>query len=102
MWAAHRITGLILMVFFALHLFTLSAIFSGPLAYDQVFRSMEKPWIKIGEILLLWVVMFHSLNGCRLILFNLVPTLNHKRLAYSVPILSTFLALIGAPFVISL
>lgn len=99
-WAAHRITGLLLLIFILFHLSTLSTIFRGEVAYNRILSFMESPVMKVAEIMLLWVVLFHSLNGCRLILFNLFPTINHKRFAYSVSIISLILASLSIPFMI--
>lgn len=99
-WAIHRITGLLLLAFLIFHLFTLSSILRGEVAYNQILSFMEFPMLKVGEIMLLWVVLFHSLNGFRLILFNLFPTINHKRFAYSISIMSMILVSLGIPFII--
>ena len=96
-WAAQRVTGIGLLIFLAWHLYTLNAIISGPAAYDRVMKSMEAPLFKIGELLLLWVVLFHALNGLRLILLNLIPELSHKKLAYTVSIVSLGLVLLSIP-----
>ncbi len=99
-WAAHRITGLLLLAFLIFHLFTLSSILRGEVAYNRILSFMESPVMKVGEIMLLWVVLFHSLNGFRLILFNLFPTINHKRFAYSILIMSLILVSLSIPFII--
>ena len=99
-WAAHRITGLLLLAFLIFHLFTLSSILRGEVTYNRILSFMESPVLKVGEIMLLWVVLFHSLNGFRLILFNLFPTINHKRFAYSISIMSLILVSLSIPFII--
>jgi len=99
-WAAHRITGLLLLAFLIFHLFTLSSILRGDVAYNRILSFMESPVMKFGEIVLLWVVSFHSLNGFRLILFNLFPTINHKRFAYSISIISLILVSLSIPIII--
>ena len=99
-WAAHRITGLLLLAFLIFHLFTLSSILRGDVAYNGILNFMESPVMKFGEIMLLWVVLFHSLNGFRLILFNLFPTINHKRFAYSISIISLILVSLSIPIII--
>ena len=99
-WAAHRITGLLLLAFLIFHLFTLSSILRGDVAYNGILSFMESPVMKFGEIMLLWVVLFHSLNGFRLILFNLFPTINHKRFAYSISIISLILVSLSIPIII--
>jgi len=100
LWVAHRITGLILLLFLLFHLYTLSSIFSGEGAYNRVLESLDRPVMKIGEILLLWVVLFHILNGARLILFNLFPSIDHKRLGYVAAIASLVLAFVSVPFIV--
>lgn len=97
-WAAQRVSGFVLFVFFFVHLYTLSAVFGGAQAYDEALRSMATPVVKIGELLLVWVILFHSLNGMRLVLFNFFPELNHRKLAYTISVASVILTLISAPF----
>ena len=99
-WAIHRITGLLLLIFIILHLSTLSAILRGEVAYNRILSYMESPMVKVGEIIILWVVLFHSLNGIRLILFNLFPTINHKRFAYAISIMSLILISLSIPIII--
>ena len=99
-WAAHRVSGLLLLAFLILHLLTLSSVFQGEIAYDRIMRSMDRPLVKTGEIFLLWVALFHGLNGLRLILFNLMPAVQHRGLAYGVTIASFVLAVALIPFVL--
>ena len=99
-WAAQRVSGFVLFIFLFLHLYTLSASFGGAQSYDEALRSMGTPLVKIGELILIWVVLFHSLNGVRLVVFNFFPDLNHKKLAYSISIASLTLALISVPFLV--
>lgn len=87
-WAAQRVTGLVLLGFLLLHLYTLSAIYGGAAAYNQAMLSLNQPIIKAGELLLLWVILFHGFNGVRLILITMLPTVNHERLAYAASFLS--------------
>jgi len=97
MWAAQRITGLIILGFLLYHLYTLSAVFSGKVAFDQIMKGFQRPLIKLGELLLVWVVLVHALNGIRLILLNLFPGLNHKRMAYFASGASLVLILCSIP-----
>jgi succinate dehydrogenase / fumarate reductase cytochrome b subunit len=99
-WAAQRVTGLILFAFLFLHLYTLSSVFGGAESYEKALGSMGTPFVKVGELLLVWVVLFHSLNGVRLVLFNFYPELNHKKLAYAIAAASLCLTLISVPFLI--
>ena len=97
MWAAQRITGVIILGFLIWHLYTLSAVFLGKAAYDEVMKSLQRPLIKFGELLLVWILLVHALNGFRLILLNLFPGLNHKQLAYYASAVSLLLILLSIP-----
>lgn len=97
-WAAQRITGLVLLGFLFLHLYTLSTVLSGEDIYNQTMRALERPLVKAGELLLIWVAVYHLLNGFRLITYNLFPGLNHKVLAYAVFVASILLCVSSIPF----
>jgi len=99
-WAAQRITGFIILGFLIVHLYTLSSITGRKAAFEQVMKSMQGPIIKIGELILLWILFLHSLNGFRLLLVNLMPGINHKKLAYSVAIISLILVFISIPTIL--
>ena len=96
-WAAQRITGVVILGFLIYHLYTLSAVFSGKAAYDEIMKRFQQPLIKFGELLLVWIILVHALNGIRLILLNLFPGLNHKRLAYFASGASLILILCSIP-----
>jgi succinate dehydrogenase / fumarate reductase cytochrome b subunit len=99
-WAAQRITGIILIAFLFVHLHTLSSISGGEATYNATMTSLDNPLIKAGELFLIWLVLFHSLNGLRLIMYNLFPLVNHRRLVYSTSLLSLLLFLVSIPFVL--
>ena len=98
-WAAQRVTGLVILGFLIIHIYTLNSITGGETAFDQTMRTLEKPLYKLAELILLWVLLFHALNGFRLILVNLLPGINHKKLAYSFSLISLILVLISIPII---
>jgi succinate dehydrogenase hydrophobic anchor subunit len=66
---AHRIAGLLLLLYFWFHLITLSAL-GIPGAYDAKMALFSSPLIVFFEWLLAIPVIFHALNGGRLMLFE--------------------------------
>lgn len=66
----HRITGLILVLYVWFHLITLSAL-SSPLDYDAKMALFSSPLIVFFEWLLAIPVIFHAVNGGRLMLFEI-------------------------------
>lgn len=65
----HRIAGLLLVLFLWFHIFTLSSLYS-PSLYDAKMKIFEFFIFPILEWALAIPVMFHALNGGRLILFE--------------------------------
>jgi succinate dehydrogenase / fumarate reductase cytochrome b subunit len=66
----HRITGLLLVVYVWFHLITLSAL-SSPLDYDAKMALFSSPLIVFFEWLFAIPVIFHAVNGGRLMLFEI-------------------------------
>jgi len=66
---SHRITGLLLLVYLWFHLITLSAL-STPGNYDAKMALFSSPLIVFFEWLLAIPVIFHAVNGGRLMLFE--------------------------------
>ena len=96
-WVLHRLTGLALVAFLLVHLYTLSSVQGGEAAFDQAMKALERPLPKMGELLLLWAILFHGLNGLRLILINVLPRMNHKIMAYTVIAVSVAVVFISIP-----
>jgi succinate dehydrogenase cytochrome b556 subunit len=66
----HRITGLLLVLYVWFHLITLSAL-SNPQDYDAKMAFFSSPLIVFFEWLLAIPVIFHAVNGGRLMLFEI-------------------------------
>ena len=66
----HRITGLLLVLYVWFHLITLSAL-SSPQDYDAKMALFSSPLIVFFEWLLAIPVIFHAVNGGRLMLFEI-------------------------------
>ncbi len=67
---AHRVTGLLLVLYFWFHLVTLSAL-SSPRDYDAQMALFSSPLMVFFEWLLAIPVIFHAANGGRLMLFEI-------------------------------
>ncbi len=72
-WVLHRITGLALAFYLFLHLTVVSSAVwnKGGAGFDRVLKTFHSP-IGIGlDLLLIAAVVFHAVNGLRLLLFDL-------------------------------
>ncbi len=69
-WAflLHRFTGIVLVLYLVLHFYVLSYLARGPKAYQAALNFLENPIFVALEVALIAAVIYHGLNGLRLIL----------------------------------
>lgn len=92
---AHRITGLLLLGYVLLHINTLSTL-SNPEIFTRKAEMFSGPLFTILEWLLAVPVIFHCLNGGRLLVYELVTTRYDDKLLSWVGILSViYMLLLG-------
>ncbi|MEW8980053.1 MAG: succinate dehydrogenase, cytochrome b556 subunit [Symbiobacterium sp.] len=102
MWShvLHRISGIAIVVFLLLHIWEITTVVrAGAEGFSTKMASMAaRVWV-IGEWFLFLALVFHGINGIRLILLDLgwgVHT--HKRNFWAVLILSAVAVVIGSYF----
>lgn len=79
-WAAHRLSGLGTLLFFVLHVLDTSTLYFLPGDYDIVIKLYQSLPFQFGEILLVGSVIYHAMNGFRVILLDWRPSLwKHQR-----------------------
>lgn len=64
-WVAHRVTGVLIFVFLLVHVLDTSLVRVSPEAYNVVIESYKNPIVGLGEAGLVAAVLFHALNGLR-------------------------------------
>ena len=69
-WALHRITGVGVLIFLCLHILDTALIVLGPAPYNAIIALYRHPVFKVFEIGLVASVLFHALNGVRIILID--------------------------------
>ena len=96
----HRVTGVGVLLFLLIHIVDTSLIGWGPEIYNKVIAIYRNPFFKVAEVGLLASVLFHALNGIRVLLVDFWPkgTLYHKQMFYGVVALF-FLIMIPATYV---
>ena len=65
----HRFTGVLLVIFLGFHIVTLSSL-TTPTVYAEKMKLYQLPVLVVLEWALVWPVIFHALNGGRLILYE--------------------------------
>jgi succinate dehydrogenase / fumarate reductase, cytochrome b subunit len=74
-WILHRATGLGVLLFLLLHIFDIFLLGFGPEIFDALLFLYHAWWARILEVFLLFAVMFHALNGARIIVQDFSPRL---------------------------
>ncbi len=69
-WVAHRITGVAVFFFLLVHVLDTALVRVSPDAYDKVISSYKTPIVNLLEVGLVGAVLFHALNGIRIILVD--------------------------------
>lgn len=96
-YVLHRVSGIALIFFLFFHILSITKSQATPEAYDLMIRRMQEPDFKIGEILLFAGLLYHGLNGIRIILvdFAWTRTTHHKRLFWGFAVLTAALLIAG-------
>jgi len=69
-WVLHRITGIAIFFFLLVHVLDTSLIRVSPEAYNAVLGTYKNPIMGLGETVLVAAIVFHALNGLRIILID--------------------------------
>ncbi len=69
-WLLHRVTGLGLALYLFMHVWVIHHIGRGKESFDQVMGVVQSPLFHILEVGLLACVVFHGLNGLRVVLID--------------------------------
>jgi succinate dehydrogenase / fumarate reductase, cytochrome b subunit len=69
-WVLHRITGATIFFFLFVHVLDTALVRISPQAYDEVISTYKTPIVGLMELGLVVAVLFHALNGIRIILID--------------------------------
>ncbi|MGY0503450.1 succinate dehydrogenase, cytochrome b556 subunit [Nocardia sp. FBN12] len=69
-WALHRITGVTLFFFLFVHVLDTALVRVNPDTYDNSIALYKNPVVALMEMGLVVAVLFHALNGVRVILVD--------------------------------
>ncbi|MFI9817034.1 succinate dehydrogenase, cytochrome b556 subunit [Saccharothrix variisporea] len=69
-WVAHRITGVLTFFFLFAHVLDTALVRVSPDAYDKVIETYKNPVVNLFEVGLVGAVLYHALNGIRVMLVD--------------------------------
>jgi succinate dehydrogenase cytochrome b subunit len=72
-WAFHRISGLAIWLFVVVHVIDIYLVGGDPKAYDTILQVYASPIGRVGETLLGAALLYHALNGLRVVIMDFWP-----------------------------
>ena len=94
-WLLHRLSGVGMVVYLVLHIIGLRSLYD-PLKFDQLISTYRSPLFKLGELALLAIVTYHSINGFRIVMVDFLGwSPKQKKMFYATVVLSVLIILLG-------
>lgn len=98
-WILHRVAGLGILLFLLLHIVDIALINWGAEAFDKMLFLYRNPVFMVFEVGLIAAVLFHALNGIRVIVIDFWPgATDHQRTLFYAELVVFFLLFIPAAF----
>jgi succinate dehydrogenase / fumarate reductase cytochrome b subunit len=95
-WVAHRVTGVLVFFFLFAHVLDTALVRVSPDTYDRVIATYKTPVVNLMELGLVGAVLFHALNGIRIVLIDFWEKGPRYQRAMSVVVVTVFV-LVMAP-----
>ncbi len=64
-WVAHRVTGVLIFFFLFAHVLDTALVRVSPNSYNAIIDTYKTPLVNLMEVGLVGAVLFHALNGLR-------------------------------------
>ena len=75
----HRVTGVGVFMFLVLHIFHIWLAGFSPTTFDSLISIFTHPMFGVLNIFLFFCVLFHAINGLRVVLIDFIPALEKYR-----------------------
>ena len=104
-WVLHRLTALFIIGYGLIHLLEVMLSHFGPDIFDAFFGLGYTWWIQTLDLLLMAALLYHSMNGLRIILLDLGIGLRRHKLGFVVAMVAglalyCFVAIDILPYII--
>ena len=96
-WVGHRLTGLALVAYGFLHLSFIStaSMAEGGADFDALMETTSQPLFVAMDFLLVIVVIYHAMNGLRVVLFDLGVGIRRQKLVFWVTMAISAVLIVG-------
>jgi succinate dehydrogenase / fumarate reductase, cytochrome b subunit len=101
-WVAHRVTGVLIFLFLLAHVLDTALVRVSPDSYNRIMDTYKTPVVNLMEVGLVGAVLYHALNGLRVILIDFWAkgTNFQKQMTYAVVIVTVLVMIPGTYFMI--
>jgi len=72
-WILHRATGLGILLFLIIHVVDTATVIYFPDFYDHALAIYRHPLFRLGELAIVFSVLYHAVNGLRIIIQDFWP-----------------------------
>lgn len=89
-WILHRVTGLGVLLFLIIHVVDTAIVIYFPATYDHALSIYKSPIFRFAELLIFFSVIFHALNGLRIIIQDFWPVvmLRQRQMAWGAALIA--------------
>lgn len=81
-WVGHRLTGIILVVYVFMHLSFLSTASVDEKGFASLMETTAQPAFVLMDFLLVCAVIYHAMNGFRVVLFDMGIGIRKQKLVF--------------------
>ena len=83
-WTLHRISGLALSGYLIVHVIVISSSTMGPrgINFNNLLTTLTQPFFLVLDLLLWAAVLYHTLNGIRVLLFDVGIGVRHQKAVF--------------------
>ena len=74
-----RISGVALVLYLFTHMWVIGSVNAGPEAFDARLSLVQTPLFKLFEIALLAAVVYHAVDGIRLLIVHYLDVVEYRR-----------------------
>lgn len=100
-WALHKLTGLLLVFYVTLHIWVIASLQLGAGSFESAMAVVSAPLFRFLEVGLLFCVIYHGLNGLRIIAIDFFgATERHLVLFYGLGLIGAVIWIWGGSIMI--
>jgi len=91
-----RLTGVALVIYLFLHMWVIGSVNAGPEVFNARLNAVQTPIFKLAEIALLAAVVYHALDGIRLLIVHYFDVTEYRKsMFYALMVVAVILTIAG-------